>query len=314
VPGAQFLAALRYGAHAAERGISPGLRTRIPNRPLCLEPAEEIWPAAGKVARIEIEGATAAADDRSVFVSCEAGADAGADLESVTFEVYRRLLSGVSRAGFPHIMRIWNYVPRIHERSAGIDRYMHFCKGRSGAFTAHYGAEFTRLLPAASAVGCPGDVLVVHALASRDPVRHVENPRQVSAYRYPERYGPKSPAFARGTVALGATGGAVFVSGTASIVGHESVFPGDPVGQTGETMRNIEAVLDAAGVPGRGDSLGPRLGSLRVYVRFPDQIELIRAAIDRRAGSGVPTVWLQAEICREELLVEIEATANAGPD
>jgi enamine deaminase RidA (YjgF/YER057c/UK114 family) len=137
----------------------------------------------------------------------------------------------------------------------------------------------------------------------------VENPRQVAAYHYPELYGPKSPSFARGTVAGSDWDGMVFVSGTASIVGHESVFPGDPGRQTEEAMRNVEAVLDTAGVQGRGGPLGARLRSLRVYVRFPEQTEAIRRAILAAAGSAVPTAFLQAEICREELLVEIEATA-----
>jgi enamine deaminase RidA (YjgF/YER057c/UK114 family) len=186
---------------------------------------------------------------------------------------------------------------------------MLFCKGRSEAFAAQYGDTFPDRLPAASAVGCPGDTLVVHLIASREPGIHVENPRQVPAFRYPERYGPKSPSFARGTVAPSGWNGALFVSGTASIVGHESVFPGDPGRQTEETMRNVEAVLDTANVPGRGGPLGPRLSSLRVYVRFPDQQEAIRAAILASTRTAVPTTWIQAEICREELLVEIEATA-----
>ena len=100
------------------------------------------------------------------------------------------------------------------------------------------------------------------------------------------------------------------MSGTASIVGHETVFPGDPARQTAETMRNVEAVLDAAGVPGQGGPLGARLTSLRVYVRFPDQLDTIRGAILASTRSAVPTAWIQAEICREELLVEIEATAR----
>jgi enamine deaminase RidA (YjgF/YER057c/UK114 family) len=239
----------------------------------------------------------------------EANVDPSAPLDAVAFDHYLRLLRGVTQAGYPHLLRVWNYVPRIHDRSSGIERYMAFCKGRSEAFAAHLGEAFPDRLSAASAVGCPGDVLVVHALASREPGRHVENPRQLAAYRYPERYGPKSPSFARGTVAPPAWGGVVFVSGTASIVGHESLFRGDPARQAAETMRNIEAVLDGAGVPG-GRPLGRRLRSLRVYVRFPAQLDAIRVAVTAASGTAVPTAWLQAEICREELLVEIEATAR----
>jgi chorismate lyase/3-hydroxybenzoate synthase len=307
---ANVLATVLFGAEPHAQRATPWLEARIPNRRLAPGPAEEVWPAAGAVARIEVGGAPAAADGRSVFVALSAKAALGTALDALAFDVYRRVLRGVAHAGYPHVLRMWNYVPHIHDTSSGIDRYMRFCKGRSRAFAETYGNAFPGRLPAASAVGCPGDVIVVHVLASGEPGRHVENPRQVAAYRYPERYGPKSPSFARGTVAGGAWEGTVFVSGTASIVGHASVFPGDPARQTEETMRNVETVLDAAGVPGRGGPMGARLGSLRVYVRFPDQLDAIRAAIRARAGTAVPTVCLQAEICREELLVEIEATAR----
>ena len=78
-------------------------------------------------------------------------------------------------------------------------------------------------------------------------------------------------------------------------------------------MRNIEAVLDAAGVPGHGGPLGPRLDALRVYVRVPAQQAAIRSAIVARTRTVVPTTWMQAEVCREELLVEIEAIAHLRP-
>jgi chorismate lyase/3-hydroxybenzoate synthase len=288
----------------------PGLTLEVPNERLSCVSAQEVWPAVGAVVPVPIDGARAVADDRCLVAAIEAEAQPGEALDAVAGALYRRLLSGVTRAGFPHLLRVWNYVPRIHDDTSGIERYMSFCKGRADAFAAHFGEAFAESLPAASAVGCPGETLVVHLLASREPGRHVENPRQVAAYRYPERYGPKSPSFARGTVAPAAWAGTVFVSGTASIVGHESVFPGDPVRQVEETMRNVEAVLDVAGVPGRGGALGGRLRSLRVYVRHPEQFEVIRAAVATCTGLSVPTAWLHAAVCRRELLVEIEATAS----
>jgi chorismate lyase/3-hydroxybenzoate synthase len=304
------LATVGFGVKAGPDATVPWLSATIPTPPLSPFAAEEVWPAVGAVSRVTVGGAPAAADDRSLFVAVETATGPGSEFDALTFEVYRRILSGVVQAGYPHVLRVWNYVPQIHEMSSGFDRYMLFCKGRSEAFAAHYGPAFSDRLPAASAVGCNGDSLVVHVLAARERGTHIENPRQVAAYRYPERYGPKSPSFARATVAGPAWHGSVFVSGTASIVGHESVFPGDAARQTEETMRNIEVVLDAAGVPGRGGPIGPRLRSLRVYVRFPDQLETIRAAIEAATRSTVPTVWLQAEVCRPELLVEIEATAR----
>jgi chorismate lyase/3-hydroxybenzoate synthase len=311
-PGDVFVT-VRFGGIVAPSDSAPGLVAGIPNRPLSPGPAQDVWRAVGTVAPLELEGARAVADDRSAFVAVEADVADGTSFDALTKAIYLRLLRGVTEAGYPHLLRVWNYVPRIHDISSGIERYMVFCQGRSEAFAAHYGDSFPDRLPAASAVGCPGDTLVVHLLASREPGRHIENPRQVPAFRYPERYGPKSPSFARGTVAPSSWGGALFVSGTASIVGHESAFPGDPGRQTEETMRNIEAVLDAAGVPGHGGPLGPRLDALRVYVRVPAQQAAIRSAIVARTRTVVPTTWMQAEVCREELLVEIEAIAHLRP-
>ena len=193
MPPEDVLATVQFGGTAAPPGDLPGLVARIPNRPLSPDTAREIWPAAGTVAPIEIEGARAVADGRSAFVAVEADAANGTAIDVLSFEIYARTLRSLTRAGYPHLLRVWNYVPRIHDVSSGIERYRVFCKGRSEAFAAHYGESFPHRLPAASAVGCPGETLVVHLLASREPGRHLENPRQVPAFRYPERYGPRSP-------------------------------------------------------------------------------------------------------------------------
>lgn len=306
-PEDPVLAVVRFGEPATD---SPAwFETSAPCPPLRPGLAE-IWPALGPVSRCDLGAARGACDGRILFASVAAPLGPRAGVERATFEVYRRLLGDLERSGYPHLLRVWNFVPRIHDRGEGLERYMLFCKGRAEAFASHLGDGFISRLPAASAVGTEGCALVVHLLASRDPVRHVENPRQVSAYRYPERYGPASPSFARATKAAGAAGGVLFVSGTASVVGHESMHAGDPFRQTAEALTNIGAVLDAAKVPGTGGPLGARLAALRVYLRRPDDAGPIRAAIAEAGAGDVPAAWVRADLCREELLVEIEGVAG----
>ena len=170
VDEAGVLASIRFGVGTNPQPDSPRLTALVPNRPLSRFPAEQLWPAAGEVARLTVAGAEAAADDRSLFVSIECPVGSDSRIDALTFDVYRRLLRDVELAGFPHVLRIWNYLPCIHDVTAGIDRYMLFCKGRAEAFAAHYGPEFSDRLSAASAVGCPGDALVVHVLASREQI------------------------------------------------------------------------------------------------------------------------------------------------
>ena len=87
------------------------------------------------------------------------------------------------------------------------------------------------------------------------------------------------------------------------VVGHESVHDGDPVAQTEETMCNVESVLDAS-------RTGARVASLRTYVRNADHTEAIRRELDRLGYGALPNAWYRADICRRELLVEIEAVAR----
>ncbi len=300
------LATLRFG----ERGVA-GAQAVVPTPSLDdLEHAER-WPATGPVTRRQHGAVHVATDGRWLFATvCAAGAG-GDGLEAVAHESYRQLLQVTELEGYPFLQRVWNFVPRINDLSLGSERYKLFCKARAEACEAHYGPAFRARLPAASAVGCRGDQFVLHAVAARHAGVNLENPRQISACNYPERYGTFSPSFARATLSPASLGGGLWISGTASIVGHDSVHPGDPEAQTEETMRNIEVLLDTAGLSAAGTPLGSRLRLLRVYVRDPAHTHRIRAALQRVLAHPVQTHFVQADVCRAELLVEIEALADA---
>lgn len=100
----------------------------------------------------------------------------------------------------------------------------------------------------------------------------------------------------------------LFISGTASIVGHQTVHPGDVAGQCCECIANIEAVLSEANRLRRSSPFA--LGDLlyRVYVREAGDFQIIRETLASLIG-GAEVVYLQADICRQELLLEIEASA-----
>ena len=125
---------------------------------------------------------------------------------------------------------------------------------------------------------------------------NIETPRQVSAFRYPERYGARAPLFARATLACGM----LFISGTASIVGHESRHAGDVAAQADEMLRNLEALLSQA--RRLGCALSPAELRAKLYLRHPRDGDVVRERL-RAAGLAAPV------ICRPELDVEIEAHA-----
>jgi chorismate lyase/3-hydroxybenzoate synthase len=143
----------------------------------------------------------------------------------------------------------------------------------------------------------------VYWLASRAPGKHIENPRQVSAYRYPRTHGPVSPSFARATLSVDGT---LLISGTASIVGHLSQHAGDPLAQLDEIVRNL-ATLGAT-----DDTTRPEQCLFKIYVRDPAQIDALTQRM-QTAFPRCPMLILAADICRRELLLEIEVIKLTAP-
>jgi len=270
----------------------------------------ELWTSTQPVVAERI-GPLVFARNRDVLFGCFA-AESPRDFavfEARTQEAYARLLTLIEAEGYPHLLRVWNYFPGIGESEGTLDRYMVFCRGRHQALQAHY-AGLTHRLPAASAVGTRHGGLVIYFLAGREPGRHRENPRQMSAYCYPPQYGPKSPSFARATLVRGAGRDCLYISGTASIIGHESRHVGDPLAQLDETLANMRALIDSTATEeGVGFAGFASLTHLKVYIRRSEDYPAIRARLAPLLPATAQCLYLEADICRPELLLEIEAIA-----
>jgi len=238
-----------------------------------------------------------------------ADAGNGTPLQIASQEAYRRIFRLLDAQKLSHLWRIWNYLAEINEVSFGLERYRQFNIGRQDAFIeCHRGA--TGNVPAACALGLKGGTLSIAFLAGPTAAVPVENPRQVSAYHYPSEYGPRSPTFSRAALVYPPAQEMLFISGTASIVGHQTVHPGDVAGQTGEAMSNVEAVIAEANRYCRGRPYLPGELSYRVYVRDAADFAVVRDTLGQRLGEGAEIVYLQADICRADLLIEIEASAS----
>jgi chorismate lyase/3-hydroxybenzoate synthase len=227
-------------------------------------------------------------------------------LHTATSEAYREIFATLDELAYPHLLRVWNYLPQINVDTHGMERYRQFNSARSRALAAS-GRDVTGNVPAACALGSVnGSPLVIYFLASRAAPTVIENPRQVSAYEYPAQYGPK-PAFSRASVLRETSGSILFISGTASIVGHQTVHPGDVAAQTRETLVNIEALLGEANRVSGARRFGLETLAYKVYVRNSADLPLIQSQLHTALGRKAQVVYLQADICRQDLLVEIEA-------
>jgi len=230
-------------------------------------------------------------------------------LEDCSTHAYSSILNFINQKEFPHLMRIWNFFPEINTIIDSVERYQSFCIGRYSAYQNV--TEFERTLPAATAIGTYGKGFIVYFMATTKAGVQVENPRQISAYHYPQKYSPKSPSFARATLKHWPSVTHFFISGTASIVGHETLHEENVLIQLEETLKNVEALVTTV----RDTHQQPihditDLSLMKVYIRHPEHYEMIREALSQRMGKDALIIYLQGDICRSNLLLEIEAFAE----
>ena len=234
-----------------------------------------------------------------------------AALQRATRTAYQDMFALLNTTGHAHLIRVWNYLPEINGHSDGEERYRHFNSARASAF-AQSGREDVASVPAASALGSGArSPLSIYFLAARHTPVMIENPRQISAYRYPPQYGSHSPLFSRACVTSSPGGTNLFVSGTASIVGHETIHRGNVVAQTRETLCNITALLEEANRRTRPSRYTLDSLQYKVYIRDPSDQPAVAAELAATLQTSTRVVYLQADVCRNDLLVEIEASGES---
>jgi chorismate lyase/3-hydroxybenzoate synthase len=225
---------------------------------------------------------------------------------------YQELQDFLGRSPHHWPLKIWNYIPGINLGDGDQERYRQFCVGRARALAAHYGDQPP--MPAATAIGVNGDepALQVYFLAGALPGLNVENPRQVNAWQYPRRYSPRSPLFSRGTIMEVGASRHFLISGTASVVGHETHHD-NARDQVIESIRNVNSLI------GEGGRLlaAPAMqlegtGVMRVYIRHREDFTAIADELEGIVPNSIPRVHLHGDICRSDLLTEVDGILVCG--
>ena len=273
----------------------------------------DAW-AGGTDVQAHRHGCVQYASDGHWLHGCAEIDDAALGLEAAARRAYADVFALLSAQPCAHLLRLWNYFADINAEAGGVERYRQFNAGRQQAFIDAGRSAFEGS-PAACALGTRGGPLRVYFLAGRTAPLAIENPRQVSAYRYPDVYGRRSPTFSRAAIAdAGASRTALFISGTASIVGHATLHAGDVRRQTEESLANLDVVRELASARAALPFAASEM-FCTVYLRRGADLGVVREVFERAVGPSSPAareaLYLQADICRAELLVEIEAHAFA---
>lgn len=298
--------------------------------------AIEAWAVGGEQVEIQHPAAdvlTVTHDDLrwihiAGVVAPEPTTDAYGQAAALFAELTKRL--ALCGASFQDIPRVWLYQGGITHSEPSLDspdlvqRYQEMNRARTDYFEEmqawglmNVNQKGNVIYPASTGIGMAGGGLTLSCLGlqtRRSDVRLIalENPQQTSAFDYARRFSAKSPKFSRAMAAVIGDYLTTWISGTASILNSKTVHTGDIESQTHQTIDNIERLIAAEnfalhGASGAGAELSD-LAKVRVYVKHLDDFEKCRAVCRQRLGD-LPTIYAQADVCRSDLLVEIEGVA-----
>jgi len=231
-----------------------------------------------------------------------------------------RILLETEGMSFNHLVRQWNYIGNILKVEDEFQNYQLFNEIRNKNYKRY---RTISGYPAATGVGMKYggvklDFYAVNPGKSLE-ISAVNNPEQVKPYDYGQKVlkgipvggteKKQAPQFERAVLLSNNLSSSILVSGTASIIGQDTIGIGDIEKQTDITIDNIRRLHEN----GREELLKVETGKnsgrlilLRVYIKDQDDFAKVKSICESRFP-GVPTVYIEADICRDDLLVEIEA-------
>jgi len=226
-----------------------------------------------------------------------------------------------------HVVRQWSYIEGLLDLSAaraGVrQRYQAFNECRASCYGQ---VAFTSGYPAATGIGTRAGGVVLACVALRHDhdtyVMPLSSPLQTDAHGYSQGVlvgDPSSaatskapPLFERAKLIVQGNAGTIYISGTAAIRGQDTIPADDVRAQTVTTFKNIDALISLDNLSAHGVEAGPsapQLAQLRVYVKRARDLPMVRDLCVDHYGD-LPSSFVIADICRHELLVEIEGTAQ----
>lgn len=251
-----------------------------------------------------------------------------------SMEAFEAMRAEMRKSGFDisDLLRTWLYQGSITRPEGATQRYKELNRARTDFFNGEtflqkfvpQGKKGT-VYPASTGIGADGLGIWMAAIAVRTDSDSgselvavpLENPEQTSAFDYGEVYSPQSPKFSRAMALVQRGTCRIYVSGTASINDSETQFVGDPAAQTRRTIRNIFDLISGSNLRRHGlegfDATLDNLAVARVYIKREADYPLVRSIADE-AFRGTPITYTFTDVCRDDLLVEVEGIAICNRD
>ncbi len=273
----------------------------------------QYWVTDQQVKINQFKNVRYAHNDQMTFGHLQIKCNDTDDFQQLSYQAYNEIYACLKNVACKHLLRTWNYFPQITKPGTKLNpanRYELFCSGRRSAMQ-DCGIKH-KIYPAATVIGNQEDSLQIYFLASDIPGTAVENPRQTSAYEYPVDDQQTQPLFSRGLLKVWGSRTHFYVSGTASIVGHETLHENDVCAQLNEAINNVETLVAHANEQHHTQlNAQDDLLYMKVYLCNEEDALQIEQVLAARLSNNTPRILLHGHMCRDDLLVEIEAFYQA---
>jgi chorismate lyase/3-hydroxybenzoate synthase len=297
---------VRYSNEPADNIIH--LLTNVTTPSLQSEQIFESWQGAAH-STSNPEGWQLFENDQYLLACVPQTLIANLPMDQASEKAYSAIFELMHTYGYPFLIRTWNFFSDItSDGYAGSNNYQLFCSGRSRAYQQQ--SLVQQSYPAATVIGTQQSGLQIFFIAAKQAGVGIENSRQVSAFDYPAIYSQDPPLFSRALLHRNQSQQILFVSGTASITGHDTQYAGDINRQTEICLSNIEQLISTAIHEQDMTPINLReFSQFKVYLKNPNDIETVRTHMQQTLGPSTPVYYLHGDMCRSDLSVEIEALA-----
>jgi enamine deaminase RidA (YjgF/YER057c/UK114 family) len=228
-------------------------------------------------------------------------------------ELYRQICFYHNDVYGHRILRMWNYVGNILKLnkydSSLFQNYQLLNNIRYKNFKHNHIENF----PSSTGIGMNLGGLITKTISIKEnekvKISSISNSLQKNAFEYGEEVlvgqGIKyPPLFERALLVQINKDMQLFISGTASIIGQKSIGIGDIKTQTITTLSNINSLIKHANTF-IIDQKPFDFKEFIVYIKNIEDYQIVKEIVETKV-KNIPIIYTQADICRDELLVEME--------
>lgn len=219
---------------------------------------------------------------------------------------------------FSNVIRQWNYLEGILDiikiDNKSIQRYQMLNEIREEFYSK---CKFVNGYPSATGIGMNygGFVLGFIASSLNTGVYPITNVEQIDAHRYSEHVlageqikelsTKATPKFERAKLVLSDKSSELYISGTASIKGEETIGVDDVLEQTKIIFSNIRMLVEQQ-YKDSNSGKEMKYKAIRIYIKERDLVIKVKKLVQEEFLLKNALIFLIADICRDNLLIEIE--------